>query len=237
MPKRGKNYRQASELLESKQNYTPAEAVELAKKTAKATFDETVELHLRTSADTRHADQLVRGVAVLPHGIGKKVRILAFAQGETVGLAEEAGADHAGGDELVEKIEGGWLEFDVAIATPDMMGKIGKLGRILGRRGLMPNPKTGTVVQPGDLPDAVREAKKGRVEYRMDRTAIIHLSLGKASFEEDALLENMATVVEAVVRARPPGIKGQFIRSAYLATTMGPSINLDLPSTLALTVE
>ena len=237
MAKRGKKYREAVQVVDKARSYTPDEAVDLAKKTARAAFDETVELHLRTTSDTRHADQLIRGVTLLPHGLGKSVRILVFAQGEAVRQAEEAGADYVGADDLIAKIEKGWVEFDVAIAIPEIMSKVGKLGRILGRRGLMPNPRTGTVVRAEDLPRIIEEARKGRVEYRMDRTAIIHVPLGKVSFPERALLENMATLVDAVVRNRPSGVKGQFIRSAYLTTTMGPSIRLDLSTALSLKVE
>jgi large subunit ribosomal protein L1 len=185
-------------------------------------------------ADPRHADQQVRGVALLPHGLGKKVRILVFTQGEPVKVAEQAGADYAGGDELIKKIEEGWLEFDVAMATPDMMGKVSRLGRILGRRGLMPNPKSGTVVQANDLPRAIGDARKGRVEFKLDRTAIIHVAIGKVSFEEAKLLENLASLMEAVVKARPSGIKGQYIRRAALATTMGPGIKLDIQPIVSL---
>ena len=235
--KHSKRFRAAAGELEDERFYTPAEAVELVKKTASAKFDETVEIHLRTSADPRHADQQLRGVATLPHGLGKAVRVAVFAAGEAVRAATDAGAEVVGADDLVERIEGGFLDFDVTIATPDLMGKIGKLGRILGRRGLMPNPRTGTVVQPNDIAEAVHEAKKGRVELRMDRTAIIHSALGKASFEADHLVENLAAVIDTVNRLRPEGIKGPFVKTAYLTTTMGPSVPLDLASTLTLKVE
>ena len=237
MVKHGKRYRDATSLVDEETDYPPTEAIALAKGTATAGFDETVELHLRTGADPRHAEQMVRGVALLPHGLGKPVRVLVFAQGEAVTIAQEAGADHAGGDDLAKQIEDGWLEFDVSIATPDMMGRIGRLGRILGRRGLMPNPRTGTVVQPEDIPRAIDEAKKGRVEYRLDRTGLIHAPIGKASFEDERLLDNLTTVMDAVVRARPSAVKGQFIRSAFLSTTMGPSIRMDLASTITLKIE
>jgi large subunit ribosomal protein L1 len=184
--------------------------------------------------DPRNASQQVRGVALLPHGLGKKVRVLVFAQGEAARNAEDAGADYVGGDELVKKIEDGWLEFDTAMATPDMMGKVGKLGKILGRRGLMPNPKSGTVVAADDLPRVIEDARKGRVEFKLDRTAIIHLPLGKSSFDEDKLLDNLTAIVEAVVKAKPSGAKGQYVRSAVLTTTMGPGIKLDLKPTLEL---
>ena len=237
MPKHGKKFRNATALVEEDRTYTPAEAVELVKKTASAAFDETVEIHLRTNADPRHADQMVRGVAGLPHGLGRAVRVLTFAQGDAARTAEEAGADFVGDDDLVERIEGGWVEFDVAMATPEMMGKIGKLGRILGRKGLMPNPRTGTVVQPRDIARAVNEAKAGRVEFRMDRTAIIHCAVGKASFDEKALVENLASLIDSLNRQRPTGIKGSFVKSAYLTSTMGPSIALDVSSTLGLRGE
>tara|TARA_Y100000588_G_scaffold52445_1_gene49325 strand:+ start:2793 stop:3506 length:714 start_codon:yes stop_codon:yes gene_type:complete len=237
MASRGKRYNKASELIEEGHEYIPSEAVEILKKTATAKFDETVELHLRTGADPRHADQQVRGISVLPHGIGKQVRVLVFAQGETIVAAKESGADFVGDEDIIAKIEGGWTEFDVSIATPDMMGKVGKLGRILGRKGLMPNPRTGTVVPPQDIPKAIDEAKKGRVEYRLDRTSLMHMPIGKASFEETQLLENLSTLVENIVRARPSGVKGQFIKSAYLKTTMGPSVKLDVDRTTAIEVE
>jgi large subunit ribosomal protein L1 len=234
MARHGKNYQQAAELLDRTKAYHPQEAIELAKKAAHARFDETVELHLRMGVDPRNASQQVRGVALLPHGLGKKVRVLVFAQGEAERIAQTAGADYVGGDELVKKIEDGWLEFDTAIATPDMMGKVGKLGKILGRRGLMPNPKSGTVVPVADLPRVLDDARKGRVEFKLDRTAIIHLPLGKISFEDDKLIDNLTAVVEAVVKAKPSGAKGQYIKSASLATTMGPGIRLDLKPTLSL---
>ena len=237
MANQGKRYKQAEALLDREHAYPPQEAVALAKQCATAKFDETVELHLRTGSDTRQADQMVRGVASLPHGVGKPIRVLVFAQGEALTLAEEAGADYAGNDDLIKQIEGGWTEFDVSVATPDMMGKVGKLGRILGRKGLMPNPRTGTVVQPEDIARSVGEAKKGRVEYRTDRTALIHVPIGKASFDEQQLLDNLTSLMDTIVRARPSGVKGEFIRSAYLTTTMGPSIQMDVASTTALKVE
>ena len=237
MTKRGKRFREAAALVDLEKHYEPREAITLAKLTGTAKFDESIELHLRTGADPRHADQMVRGVAILPHGVGKTIRTVVFAQGEAVTAAEEAGADYAGGDDLIKKIEDGWLEFDVSIATPDMMGRIGKLGRILGRRGLMPNPRTGTVVQPQDIPRAIDEAKKGRVEYRLDRTSLIHVPIGKVSFEDDQLMDNLTSVMDNIVRSRPSGIKGQFIRTAYLTTSMGPSIGLDVASASALRIE
>ena len=237
MASRGKRYREALGLLDSQIEYEPKEAIALAKRAATAKFDETVELHLRTGADPRHADQQVRGVAVLPHGVGKPVRVAVFAQGEAVVAAEQAGADYVGSDDLIKKIEGGWTDFDVSIATPDMMGRVGRLGRIIGRKGLMPNPRTGTVVQADGIAGAVSEAKRGRVEYRLDRTSIIHVPIGKASFDDAQLLDNMTTLMDSIVRARPSGAKGQFIRSAYLTSTMGPSIKLSVASATGLKVE
>lgn len=224
-------------MVEPGKTYGPKEAIGLAKKAAYASFDETVELHLRMGLDPRHSDQQVRGVALLPHGLGRQMRVLVFAQGEAERIAREAGADYVGSDELIKKIEEGWLEFDVALGTPETMGRIGRLGRILGRRGLMPNPRSGTVVQPPDLPRAIRDARMGRVEFRLDRTAIIHVPVGKVSFEEDKLLDNVATMVDAVVKAKPSGAKGQYVRSATLTTTMGPGIMLDLQPTLSLKVN
>jgi large subunit ribosomal protein L1 len=231
---RGKKYQEAAKLVEKGKLYPPREGLEVAQKTSYAQFDETVELHIRTGLDPRHADQQIRGVALLPNGLGKAIRVLVFAQGDAERIAREAGADHVGADELIKQIEGGWLEFDVSIATPDMMGKVGRLGRLLGRRGLMPNPRTGTVVPAEDLPRVIRDARKGRVEFRLDRTAIIHVPIGKVSFPTDALLENLATLVDAVVKAKPSGAKGQYIRSITVATTMGPGVPLDLNPTLAL---
>ncbi|MBA7625317.1 50S ribosomal protein L1 [subsurface metagenome] len=235
MAKHGKKYNEAVQVIEKTKTYAPEEAVELAKKTAHANFDETVELHLRMGVDPRNATQQVRGVALLPYGLGKKVRVLVFAQGEAVKAAETAGADYAGGDELVKKIEDGWLEFDTAIATPEMMGKVGKLGKILGRKGLMPNPKSGTVVPAEDLPRVIEDSRKGRVEFKLDRTAIIHVPLGKASFDNEQLVGNLTALIEALLKAKPSGAKGQYVRTAVLTTTMGPGIKLDLKPTLELT--
>ncbi len=230
----GKNYQTAVKLLDRTKTYPPQEAIELAKKMAHARFDETVELHLRMGVDSRNANQQVRGVALLPHGLGREVRILVFAQGEAEKIAKDAGADFVGGDELVKKIEDGWLGFDTAAATPEMMGKVGKLGKILGRRGLMPNPKSGTVVTAADLPRVIGDARKGRVEFKLDRTAIIHVPLGKVSFTDDKLMDNLTALIEAVVKARPSGAKGQYVKTASLTTTMGPGIGLDLKQTLSL---
>ncbi|MFC1927320.1 50S ribosomal protein L1 [Chloroflexota bacterium] len=234
MAKHGKKYQDVSKLTDKSKSYSPEEAIELAKKAVYAKFDETVELHLRMGVDPRSADQQVRGVILLPNGLGKKTRVLVFTQGEGVKLAQEAGADYAGAEELIKQIEDGWLEFDVSIATPDVMPKVAKLGRILGRRGLMPNPKSGTVVQPQDLARVIGEARKGRAEFRLDRTAIIHLPIGKISFDKEKLLENLAAAVETIVRAKPSGSKGQYIRSAFLSTSMGPGFNLDISSLLAV---
>ena len=234
MTKHGKNYKEAATLIERTRAYSPQEAIELTKKTGHAKFDETVELHLRMGLDPRNATQQVRGVALLPSGLGKQVRVLVFAQGEAEKIAGNAGADYVGSDDLVKKIEGGWIEFDTAIATPEMMGKVGKLGKILGRRGLMPNPKAGTVVSTENLPRVIEDARKGRVEFKLDRTAIIHVPLGKVSFEEEKLMDNLTAVVEAIVKAKPSGVKGQYVKSAFITTTMGPGIKLDLQPTLAL---
>jgi len=234
MARRSKNYQEAVKLLDRTRAYPPQEAIMLAKKMAHAQFDENVELHLRMGVDPQNANQQVRGVSLLPYGLGKKVRVLVFVQGEAERIAETAGADFAGGDELIKKIEDGWLEFDTAMATPDMMGKVGKLGKVLGRKGLMPNPKSGTVVAATDLPRAISDARKGRVEFKLDRTAIIHVPLGKVSFEDDKLMGNLTAVIEAVMKAKPSGAKGQYIRTASLTTTMGPGIRLDLKPTLSL---
>ena len=234
MVKTGKKYQEAVKLLDRTKAYSPEEAIELAKKMAHTRFDETVELHLRMGLDPRNATQQVRGVTLLPHGLGKKVRVIVFAQGEAVKIAETAGADFVGSDELIKKIDDGWLDFDTAVATPDMMGRVSKLGKILGRRGLMPNPKSGTVVAANDLPRVIEDARKGRVEFRLDRTAIIHLPLGKVSFENDMLRDNLAAVIEAVLKAKPSGARGQYVKSASLTTTMGAGINLNLRPTLSL---
>ena len=228
MAEQGKKYKESLKLVEKDKAYTPDEAAGLAKKTAHAAFDETVELHMRLGVDPKNATQQVRGVALLPYGLGKKIRILVFAQGEAERIAQAAGADIVGGDDLVKKVEEGFLDFDTAIATPDMMGKVGKLGKVLGRKGLMPNPKAGTVVGAGDLPRVIGDAGKGRVEFKLDRNAIIHLPLGKVSFEQEKIAANLMSVVDAIVRAKPTGAKGQYVKSAFIKTTMGPGIKLDL---------
>ena len=237
MLKHGKKYEASAAKIDQAKVYQPQEAIGLVKKTAPAKFDETVELHLRMGLDPRNAAQQVRGVALLPHGLGKQVRVLVFAQGEAERIAQGAGADFVGGDDLIKKVEEGWTDFDTAIAIPEMMGKVGKLGRVLGRKGLMPNPKSGTVVAMNDLPRVIEDARKGRVEYKLDRTAIIHVPLGKVSFEEKALMENLTAIMEAVVKAKPAGPKGQYVKSAYITTTMGPGIKLDLKPTAAATAS
>jgi large subunit ribosomal protein L1 len=234
---RGKKYQEAASQVDREKTYPPDDAIALAKKTAPARFDETVELHMRTGLDPRHADQQIRGTALLPHGLGKQVRVLVFAEGEGARTAEQAGADHVGSDDLIKRIEEGWTDFDVALASRELMSKVSRLGRVLGPRGLMPNPRTGTVVDPDDLAKAVQDARQGRVEFRLDRTALIHVPIGKVSFDEDKLLENMATVVDAIVKAKPSGSKGQYIRAVSLATTMGPGIRLELAPTLAMTTS
>jgi len=231
--KHGKKYLEAAKLVEPQKPYEPREAVDLAKKTSYTNFDGTIEAHLRMGVDPRHADQQVRGIASLPHGLGKKVRVLVFAQGEGARGAEQAGADVVGADELIKQIEGGFLDFDVAIATPDMMGRVGRLGKVLGRRGLMPNPKSGTVVQPQDLPRAVNDARKGRVEFRLDKTALMHVPIGKASFETDQLVENLGALIDAVQKAKPAGAKGNYVRSITVCATMGPGVSIDVAPAMA----
>jgi large subunit ribosomal protein L1 len=235
--KNGKRYEAAASLVEKNKEYSPEEAIAAVKKTATAKFDETVELHLRMGLDPRNSAHQVRGIALLPFGLGKQVRVLVFAQGDGAKAAEASGADFVGADELVKKIEEGWTEFDIAIATPDMMGKVGKLGKVLGRKGLMPNPKSGTVVAANDLPKVLQDARKGRVEFKLDRTAIIHIVVGKSSFEPEKLMGNLSAIVEAIVKARPSGAKGVYVRTAFLTTSMGPSVKLDLKPTLALTTS
>lgn len=237
MVNRSRRYQAIAEKVDAQKLYQPLEAIELLKEVSTTKFDETVELHLRTTADPRHADQLVRGVVVMPHGLGKVTSVLVFASGEATDIARQAGADYVGDEDLIKQIEGGWLGFDVGLAVPDMMAKIGRLGRILGRRGLMPNPRTGTMVQPRDLARSIQEAKAGRVEYRMDRTAIIHCPIGKISFSPDQLVGNLAALAYAIIRAKPAGAKGLFFRSAYLSSSMGPSISLDVPGLQALKPE
>jgi large subunit ribosomal protein L1 len=228
MVEHGKKHQEASKLVEAGKSYAPEEALALVKKMSSAKFDETVELHLRMGLDPRQATQQVRGVALLPAGLGKQVRVLVFAQGDAEKTAQAAGADFAGSDELIKRIEEGWSDFDVAIATPDMMGRVGKLGKMLGRKGLMPNPKSGTVVAAADLPRVIADSRKGRMEFKLDRQAIIHVVLGKASFETASLVSNLSALMEAVVRSKPSGAKGQYIKSAVIKTTMGPGVPLDI---------
>ena len=229
--KRGKKYIEAAKLIERGNLYDPAEAVALVKKSATAKFDETIEAHIRTGCDGRHAEQQIRGAVVLPHGTGKTVKVLVFAKGAKVDEALAAGADYAGGDELVPKIQNeGWLDFDVVVATPDMMGVVGRLGRVLGPKGLMPNPKAGTVTM--DVTKAVNDIKAGKIEYRLDKTNIIHVPIGKASFTEEQLSDNFQTLIEAIVKARPSTLKGQYLRSVVLTPTMGPGVKVN-PAKLA----
>ncbi|MDR7483731.1 MAG: 50S ribosomal protein L1 [Armatimonadota bacterium] len=225
MGRHGKRYLTAAKQVEPRRLYAPEEGIRLVRSTASAKFSETIEAHLRLGVDPKQADQQVRGTVVLPHGTGRSVRVAVFAKGEKAREAEAAGADVVGAEDLIEKIQGGWLEFDVAVATPDMMGLVSRLGRILGPRGLMPNPKAGTVTM--DVGRAVRELKAGKIEFRLDKTGIIHVPIGKASFTEAQLLENFAALIDAVVRARPASAKGQYLRSVTLAATMGPGVRID----------
>ena len=224
--KRGKKYIEAAKLVDRTQLYDTADAVALVKKTAGAKFDETVEVHIRTGCDGRHADQQIRGAVVLPHGTGKTVRVLVFAKGAKVDEALAAGADFVGGEELIPRIQkDGWLDFDVVVATPDMMGVVGRLGRVLGPKGLMPNPKAGTVTM--DVTKAIKDIKAGKIEYRLDKTNIIHCPIGKASFTEEQLAENFKALTDAILKAKPAAVKGQFLKSVTLTTTMGPGVKLN----------
>ncbi len=223
--KHGKKYKEAAKLVDRAVQYDPIDAIALVKKTAPAKFDETVEVHIRTGCDGRHAEQQVRGAVVLPNGTGKTVRVLVFAKGDKLSEAEAAGAEFVGGDELIPKIQhDGWLDFDVVVATPDMMGVVGRLGKILGPKGLMPNPKAGTVTM--DVAKAVKDIKAGKIEYRLDKSNIIHCPVGKISFPEEKLMENFDALIGAVVKARPSAVKGQYIRSVTLASTMGPGVKV-----------
>jgi large subunit ribosomal protein L1 len=224
----GKKYIEAAKLIEKGKAYDLKTACTLVKKTAFTKFDSTVETHWRLGVDPKYADQQVRGLAVLPNGTGRKVRVVVFTQGDGVRIAEEAGADAVGSDDLIKKVEDGWADFEVAIATPDVMPKVSKLGKVLGRKGLMPNPKSGTIAPAADLPRLIRDARKGRVEFKVDKTSNLHAPIGKASFTEDQLYENLVTLVDAIVKAKPTGAKGQYIKSLTLATTMGPGIELDI---------
>ncbi|NLF77399.1 MAG: 50S ribosomal protein L1 [Chloroflexi bacterium] len=233
----GKKYLEAAEKIDRAVLYSPEEAITLLKQVATAKFDETVELHLRLGIDPRHSEQQIRTTVILPHGLGKTVRILVFAEGEGARAAQEAGADIVADDEVIARIANeGWTEFDVALAVPDMMRKIGRLGKVLGRKGLMPNPKAGTLIPPEDIPRAIEEARAGRIEFRNDKTANIHVPIGKASFDEAKLRDNMAAVMDAIRRARPSAAKGTYVRRAVLTSTMGPGIRVDPNAALAMTV-
>ena len=224
--KHGKKYTEAAKLVDRSTLYDTADAIALVKKTATAKFDETVEIHIKTGCDGRHAEQQVRGAVVLPNGTGKTVKVLVFAKGDKLAEAEAAGADHVGGDELIPRIQNdGWLDFDVVVATPDMMGVVGRLGKVLGPKGLMPNPKAGTVTM--DVTKAINDIKAGKIEYRLDKANIIHVPVGKVSFEESKLQENIDALMEAIVKARPSALKGQYLRSITLATTMGPGVKVN----------
>ena len=224
--KRGKKYQEAAKQVDRSRLYEAEEAVALVKKNAFAKFDETIEVHIRTGCDGRHADQQIRGAVVLPHGTGKTVRVLVFAKNQKLDEAKEAGADFVGGDELIPKIQNeGWLDFDVVVATPDMMGIVGRLGRVLGPKGLMPNPKAGTVTM--DVAKAIKDIKAGKIEYRLDKSNIIHVPIGKASFSEEQLSDNFQTLMEAIVKARPAALKGTFLKSVVIAPTMGPGVKLN----------
>jgi large subunit ribosomal protein L1 len=234
MRKHGKNYREQATKVDQDKNYAPKEAVALAKATSYAKFNATVETHIRLGVDPKHADQNVRDVVVLPHGLGKTVRVLVFADGEGARLAKDNGADYVADDDLIKKIQEGWSEFDVAIATPEQMGKVGRLGRVLGPRGLMPNPKTGTVVPVTDLPRVIKESKAGRVEFRVDKTGNLHVPIGKVSFSEQQLYDNFTALMTAVVKAKPASAKGTYLRKVVVTTTMGPGVKVDA---LAATAE
>ena len=225
--KHGKKYMEAAKLVDRTALYEPGDAIALVKKAAAAKFDETVEVHIRTGCDGRHAEQQIRGAVVLPNGTGKTVRVLVFAKGDKVGEAEAAGADHVGGEELIPRIQkDGWLDFDVVVATPDMMGVVGRLGKVLGPKGLMPNPKAGTVTM--DVTKAVKDIKAGKIEYRLDKTNIIHVPVGKVSFTDEALQENFSALMDAIMKARPSAVKGQFLRSITLTSTMGPGVKVNV---------
>ncbi|HPU76129.1 MAG TPA: 50S ribosomal protein L1 [Bacillota bacterium] len=235
MPNRGKKYQGSAKLIDRSKLYEPAEAVKLIGEIAQARFDETVEAHIRLGVDPRRSDQQVRGAVVLPYGTGKTKRVLVFAKGEKAHEAEEAGADYVGADDLAEKIRGGWMDFDITVATPDMMATVGKLGKILGPRGLMPNPKTGTVTF--DVAKAIAEIKAGKVEYRVDKTGIVHVPIGKASFGEEKLMANLAVLMDAVVKARPAAAKGAYLKSISIAATMSPGVFISPQSAATMSVE
>ncbi len=228
MPKHGKRYLANLAQVDRLRTYSLAQAITTLKATSPAKFDETVELHMRLGVDPRHADQQVRSTVMLPAGTGKRVRILMFAEGEAARVAQEAGVDYVGTDEYVQRIQDGWLDFDVAVAVPQVMGKIGRLGRVLGPRGLMPNPRAGTVVQPEDIANTIQQLRQGRVEFRVDRTSNLHIPVGKLSFTPEQLTQNLTAVINAVLRARPATVKGQYVRRVVLTSTMGPGVPLDL---------
>ncbi|HHX44593.1 MAG TPA: 50S ribosomal protein L1 [Chloroflexi bacterium] len=234
MAKHGKKYAERLAQVDRFRAYTPEEAVDLVKRVASADFNETVDLHLRMNLDPRRADQQIRTVVTLPAGTGKQVRIMVFAEGEAARIAEEAGADYVGTDEYIARIQDGWLEFDVAVAVPQVMSKIGRLGRILGSRGLMPNPRAGTIVQPDEIPTTIQQLRQGRVEFRVDRTGNIHIPIGKVSFTSEQLLANWGAIMEAIIRARPATVRGQYIRRITIAPTMGPGVRVDVGAAQAL---
>jgi large subunit ribosomal protein L1 len=234
MAQHGKKFEDAAKQVDRNKQYAPAEAVDLLKQIAYTKFNETVEVHVRLGVDPRHADQQVRSTVLLPAGLGKEVRILVFAEGDGARLAEQSGADYVGLDDMIAKIQGGWLEFDMAIATPQVMGKVGRLGRILGTRGLMPNPKAGTIVQPDDLPRAIKEARQGRVEFKVDKTGNLHVPIGKVNFTPQQLMDNLTALMDAVNRAKPSGAKGIYVRRVTLTSTMAPGIRLDTAEATAL---
>lgn len=237
MPRHSKRFSSVLAKVDRDQYYEPAEAIRLVKETANAKFDETVEVHMRMGVDPRYAEQQIRGVVTLPNGTGRDVRIVVFAGPDGQSVANEAGADFVGAEDLAEKIQGGWTDFDTVLATPDMMRIVGRLGRVLGPRGLMPSPKTGTIVPAEDLPGVIREARLGRVEFRVDKTSNVHVPIGKASFDEGKLLGNLATLMEAIMAARPTGLKGNYVHRVTLTSTMGPGIRTDVPTVTALRVN
>lgn len=237
MPKHSKRYNGVRAAVQRDVSYSPEEAVKLVKQNATAKFDETVEIHLNTGVDPRHADQQVRGVVTLPHGTGRDVRILVFAGADGISKAEAAGADYVGGEDLAQRIQDGWLDFDVVLATPDMMRVVGRLGRVLGPRGLMPSPKAGTIVQTDDLPQVIKETRLGRIEFRVDKTSNIHAPLGKASFSEENLANNLAAFMEAINSAKPAALKGTYIKKVVLTSTMGPGVKVDVSAANSLTTN
>lgn len=235
MPKHSRRYHEVRSKVDRYKQYMPDAAVELVRESATTKFNETVEVHLNTGVDPRHADQQVRGVVTLPHGTGRVVRILVFAGADGISLAEEAGADYVGGADLAQRIQGGWLDFDVVLATPDMMRVVGRLGRILGPRGLMPSPKAGTIVQADNLPQVIQETRLGRVEFRVDKTSNIHVPIGKVRFESEQILSNFASVMEAVMAAKPAAVKGIYLKRVTMTSTMGPGVRVDVNAASALT--